>query len=240
MNSTYIVINTEPDKVVKLKRAVWAEHTDWRIKQVAIPYTWYNIKNGSNVLKIDGTVYNLSNGTYTPSLMLAELNSLTSQTWSFSQSNLKFTVTDGSSFELDYDSTSEGLLNLLGFTSDQTLSGSSSYTGANAMMLNRPICIGLLISELNPTMSVLSSETDANIVPNSDITLPIHVNTNFGGTVVYDGSDDLFHQLRNQFSSLTIIVKDLDTGEKLDLNGNHMGVVIELKKPREFGEFNLY
>lgn len=224
--STFVVINTLPHKVVKLKMPM--RGYAWRIHQVAIPYTFYVVKDGTDTIQIDGVATVIRHGTYTPAQIVSELNAGTSKNWSYDNLSLKFTVDDAGAFVINYNSTTEGLLNILGFTSTQTLSGTNTYTGANVHNLNRPICIGLQIPELNSNVPVLSGEIDQFVIPHSNITIPIHIDVNYGDVIYYEGNQDLFRPLRGREMSLEIRIKDLDNGEDLDLNGQTMNVVIEL------------
>lgn len=224
--TTFVVINTQPNKIVKLKSPIRGK--SWRIHHMAIPFTFYVIKDGTDTIEIDSVSTVIRHGTYTPTQMVSELNAGTSKSWSFDNVSLKFQVDDPRTFSINYNSSTSGLLKILGFTSTQSLSGSNTYTGANVHNLNRPICIGLLIPELNSNVPVLSGEIDQFVVPHSNITIPIHIDVKYGDIIYYEGNEDLFKPLRGREMSLEIRLKDLDNGEDLDLNGETMNIVIEL------------
>lgn len=220
----------------------------YRFKYICIPFTWAVCKSGSSTrLEWQTGAINYSadieEGTYTPEEMVAELNSVfaasgdpDTKTWSFDSKNLKFTVSSSVSTNYEYNTDTQGLMDILGFTSTQFLIG-SYVTSANACQLNQPNLIGIKSSTFNGflpnvgsdlgTISGLNKGATSNsyqiVIPNT---------ASFGNFIEYDGSTSEFLSWKSGLgggvNEMDFGIYDLSTNELIDLQGANWSLIIEI------------
>jgi len=106
------------------------------IYEWSIPYTFYNIYSYNNSFNINETVYTIPIKNYDINSLKTQIETIISGTTiTFDISTFKTTISRASNYDLVYTP----FLELLGFTSTQTLTGQNSYTSFNVYNLNKHI-----------------------------------------------------------------------------------------------------
>jgi hypothetical protein len=147
------------------------------LKNVQMPYGFYNIRTGVNILNLNSTNYTLTPGYYTQAQLITALNTAVSGVGTFavvSQTNtlsnqLQFTPVSGATF-------GSSLLNtLLGFTSGQTSSGTTVLIATNQFTVNFDTYVYIYINNLG-----ISSQEPIKYT----FKVPLN-NTTFGSTLFW-------------------------------------------------------
>jgi len=104
---------------------------DW-----SIPYTFYNIYSYNNSFNIDGNIYTILIKNYDINFLKSQIETqIAGTTITFDIPTFKTTISRAANYDLVYTP----FLDLLGFTSTQTLTGQNSYTSSNVYNLNKHI-----------------------------------------------------------------------------------------------------
>ena len=179
------------------------------------PNSIYNVDTNNNKLVIDSTTYTLTVANYDSDSIVTAINALIPQTIAFNDGDNTFSITHGSSFTINSDST---ILKVLGFSDDIPFTG-TSLTGSH-------ICDLAGTTNINIRLSNLSMD-NLDSLGNYDNTIASVNNTvNYGDYIFHNPSEVLYHAIHDKFIKfLKVELLDQD-GNSLNLNGSTFQMVL--------------
>lgn len=198
---------------------------------ISMPMTFYNIRTGFNnqIVFNDGTsdyTVTIDPGNYTASSLVKEIQTVLNDagssitfTVTYSTNTMKVTIAGNNPFSLNF--TQGTCWRELGFT-QTTFTGASSYTGPNAISLDRPNNIFINVKELSSRLETSSVSFFPQFV--------LNVNANAGSLSYYYSLSSFSQILLMKPSSIQHLSINLTDGENnaVDLNGSEWSMIWKL------------
>ena len=207
----------------------------YRISEIILPFTFYNINDNNNVLKIRSgvTIYTvtLTNGNYTISQLLAQLkislDALAVGVWTLTNDPITYKLTIASSIAYEYLGTQSTMNYILGFD-DLDLVSALTNTGPYLYNLSNTNYVDIVSRSLSKSSTKVR---DTGYKSASTIIRVPCSNYSFGQTILYKPKFHVIEFKPENSNDIDILLLD-DRGNSIDLNGFDISITLKFHTNR--------